>query len=230
MADYFVSDVHLCLDRAIRAERLVRFVGDLDVSDTLTIGGDLCDFWFASREVRRQPLSCPGLAILAEFVQSGGQLTIIRGNHDTWLDRFYASRLGARVLDEPIQLVSYGRRVHLVHGHLISSGSWWKRMLESRMFLRVFGSLPQPLALLLRARLDRVNQRGRTTQISQHVSVFRRYVQQHSETAELFLFGHVHEATDEQIGAARMIVLGSWIRGMSYLRIDENGPSFVVES
>jgi len=205
-------------------------MGQLDSADTLTIGGDLCDFWFASREVQHDPMECQGLAALADFVQRGCKLTIVRGNHDAWLDRFYERQLGAQVLDEPVILVSHGQRIHLVHGHLVTTRSWWKKLLESRLFLEAFSLLPRPVALLLRARLDRANRRDLARRTHAHEAIFRQYVQQHIEHADVFLFGHIHQAVDERIGPARMIILGDWIRRASYLRIDEGGASFVVES
>ena len=47
LAAYFASDVHLRLDRPERGRRFARFVGGLEPGvDTLTIVGDLCDFWY----------------------------------------------------------------------------------------------------------------------------------------------------------------------------------------
>ena len=125
MPAYFVSDVHLRLDRPERSRRFARWVEGLRPGDPLVIAGDLCDFWFASRQRRADPLACEGLRALADFRARGGSTTIMPGNHDTWLGPLYERALGARFVPEPLEVEAYGRRVHLVHGHLLGARSAW---------------------------------------------------------------------------------------------------------
>ncbi len=67
MPAYFTSDVHLRLDRPERGHAAARWVESLGNDDSLTIVGDLCDFWFASRRVQTGVTACPGLKSLADF-------------------------------------------------------------------------------------------------------------------------------------------------------------------
>ncbi len=55
--------------------------------------GDLCDFWFASRQRRGLELACDGLRSLADYVRKGGDLWVLPGNHDNWLGPYYESAL-----------------------------------------------------------------------------------------------------------------------------------------
>ena len=122
MAHYFASDVHLRLDRPERGRRLAQFVSKLESGSSLTVVGDLCDFWMGSRSSDSEMLRCEGLEALVEFRQRGGSLEIMAGNHDLWLLPFYERRLGAKILEEPHDLTLDGLRIRLVHGHLLGVG------------------------------------------------------------------------------------------------------------
>src|SRR5436309_13291502 len=83
VAAYFASDVHLRLDFPGRGRRFARFVGALEPEDdTLTIVGDLCDFWYVARQNDGGAMACDGLRALSEFRNRGGEVTILVGNHD----------------------------------------------------------------------------------------------------------------------------------------------------
>lgn len=228
MSDYFISDIHLRSDHPERARRLVRFLGRLNPDDRLIIAGDLCDFWMASRQTEETLLRDEGLAALADFRASGGDLLILPGNHDLWLCPFFEKRLRATILAEPANLVSHGTRVHLVHGHLLGARRKWKAFLESREFFRAFGLVPYPMARLLDVVLEKKNLRGLTDDERRHLAVYREYAAGPRDEADLVIFGHVHRAVDEP-GPPRLVVLGGWQVRSSYLKIDATGASFHIE-
>ncbi|CAN5634668.1 N/A [soil metagenome] len=229
MPAYFASDIHLRLDRPDRAERFARFVAGLDSADSLTIGGDLCDFWYAARQRRADPLTCEGLRALAEFRGRGGELTILPGNHDVWLGPLYEAALGARFVPEPLERVVHGVRVHLVHGHQVGARPWWKAVMESRTFLQGFEALPGPLARRLETVLNQTNNRKLDTAERRHAVVFQRYAEGLAGTADLCLFGHVHRPIDVTGPALRWIVLGGWQERSSFVKVDDRGVEFVIE-
>jgi UDP-2,3-diacylglucosamine hydrolase len=228
---YFCSDVHLRSDRPERDELFARFVERLESSDVLIIGGDLCDFWLASRALpdiatTNGANAYHGLRALRAFSARGGDLVVLLGNHDLWLRSFYQEQLSARVPDEPFEITVCGLRVHLVHGHRVRTGPRWKQALESRAFSVAFSILPAFLARRLDQLLNSVNVAGRLRNHRAAKAQYRQYVQQRAGAAQIFLFGHVHERVDEKVGSARLVVLGDWKRQASYLVIDESGASF----
>ena len=82
---YFASDIHLRPDRPDRGERFARWLATLQPGvDDVCLVGDLCDFWFASRQQQGWDLPCAGLRALAGFTAQGGVLTILPGNHDAY--------------------------------------------------------------------------------------------------------------------------------------------------
>jgi len=230
MPTYFASDVHLRLDHPDRGARFGRWVDALRPDDTLTIVGDLCDFWFAARQRRADPMSCRGLRALADFSTRGGALTILLGNHDAWLGPFYERVLGAVLATEPLEVSAGGLRLHLVHGHRVGARPPWKGIMESRAFLTAFGMTPEPAARLLNVRLDFVNELHRAEATLRHLRRYRGYANALSPPPDLVVFGHVHALVDDDTHAPRTVVLGSWLLGGSYLRVDDQGARLVVEA
>lgn len=224
MADYFLSDVHLRLDRLDRGQRLARLVDRLEHSDSLVIVGDLFDFWFASRQTREDPWRCPGLSALRAFRDRGGRIELLLGNHDAWLGSFFEENLELKVVSEPYVRESHGLRIRAAHGHRENSGkSRWKSWMEGRLFLKVFGALPSPVAVGLEALLDGVNRRGQSAADRLLVERYCKVAVELVDQVDLVVFGHAHCLFDNHPSRPRVVVLGDWMKRPSFLRIDERG-------
>jgi UDP-2,3-diacylglucosamine hydrolase len=230
VAAYFASDVHLRLDCPERSRRFARFVSTLEPrSDTLTIIGDLCDFWFEARQCRMGPPRCDGLRALADFRTRGGAVTVLLGNHDGWLGPYYVA-LGLDLCDEPLQRVVHGIRVHLVHGHRIVGQRRWKAWMESQSFLRIFRALPDWVASLLGRLLEWNNEHNRLRVERRYFARYRDYASRRGGEADLVVVGHVHTPLDAAEMVPRLIVPGGWHVQSSYVRIDEQGAALCVAS
>ncbi len=230
LADIFLSDVHLRLDRPDRARRLARLVDRLDPADRLVIVGDLCDFWFVSRQARSGGDRCEGLRALAEFRRRGGELTILPGNHDAWLGAFYRETLGEGFAGIGLERRSGDLRILATHGHTIGGArAPWKGVMEGRAFLRGFAALPRPIAEGLGVLLDSTNSVGREAIDAKHLAIYRRHADTLADSIDLAVFGHIHVVRDDAEGRPRMVVLGNWHDRASYLRVDHAGAVMVVE-
>ena len=229
MAIYLASDVHLRLDRPDRARRFARWIDSLAPEDSLTIAGDLCDFWYAARQMQPDPMACAGLRALASYRARGGSLTILAGNHDLWLGPFYEQALGARFVPEPLDVDLYGVRVRVVHGHRLGARRLWKKAMESHDFLRAFERCPGPLARTLDGVLDRSNAKNRARDDERHLAVFRKYADGLGSRFDILALGHLHQPMDDAGSRPRLIILGGWHFQASYLRIDPSGASLVIE-
>ncbi|WP_406695701.1 metallophosphoesterase [Singulisphaera sp. Ch08] len=229
MSSYFTSDVHLRLDRPERDQRFASWVESLGNDDSLTIVGDLCDFWFAARQYQTGLKSCQGLRALADFRIRGGQLTIMPGNHDGWLGPFYENEVGARFAPEPLEVEAFGLRIHLRHGHTLGGHPVWKGWMESRSFLTAFRSLPSQLATTFDHRLERRNEKNRELDDMRQLAAYRRYVDSCAGRADLVLIGHIHRSFEDAGSAPRLMIPGGWFGQSSFVKVDSSGAALVVE-
>jgi UDP-2,3-diacylglucosamine hydrolase len=227
VADYFLSDVHIRLDRPDRDARLLRFLDRLEPGDRLFIVGDLCDFWFASQQRHHPDAVTPGLLALKRFAERGGPLVLLLGNHDAWLGEFYRRQLGVEITEEPLEVESYGLTLRLEHGHRNKGKRFWKAMLEGPTFFEVFSRLPHPVARLAQRLLEHVNDRTRDAADRQMIAAYETFVGTLRPAPDLAVFGHVHRVHDARRGPTRVVVLGDWFEGICFLRIDERGAEHV---
>jgi UDP-2,3-diacylglucosamine hydrolase len=228
--DYFLSDVHLRLDQPDRGHRLARMVDRLGAGDTLTIVGDLCDFWYAARQVDSDPMACAGLRSLAAFRDRGGAITVLAGNHDAWLGPFYERTLGARFLPDSLETRVQGLRALIAHGHRLGAHTPWKSVLKSRAFLAAFRRVPSPLANALGAQLRRTNSRNQEAFDRRGLAVYRKYAERLPDDYDLVILGHVHSPLDTAPRRPRLVVLGGWYAHSCYLVVEGGIASHVVES
>jgi UDP-2,3-diacylglucosamine hydrolase len=226
---YFASDMHLRLDRPDRGQRLARWVDTLGPEDPLYLVGDVCDFWYAARQRVLDPPPCDGLRALARYTARGGTLTVLPGNHDNWLGPFYERALGARFVPGPLTVEAHGLRLYLVHGHRVGGRQVWKAGMESHAFLTAFGRLPGPVAGGLDRLLDRSNGLTRAREEARMLAIFRRHLAEAAPEADVAVFGHVHTPLDDPASDPRLVILGGWHHGSSFLRVDESGAALVIE-
>jgi UDP-2,3-diacylglucosamine hydrolase len=231
MSVYLASDMHLRLDRPDRGVRLARWVDTLGSEDSLHLVGDVCDFWFATRQLPREgePIGCAGLEALARFSARGGSLTIMPGNHDRWLGSFYEQALGARFVSEPRALEAHGLRLYVVHGHRAGGRAGWKAGMETRAFYESFRRIPSLAADELDRRLDRSNEEKKLLDEARHLAAFRRHAAAEAVGYDLAVFGHVHTPLDDPKASPRLVILGGWHYGASYLRVDDRGATLAIE-
>jgi UDP-2,3-diacylglucosamine hydrolase len=228
VAVYFASDMHLRLDRPERSGRLARWVDGLDPVDELYLVGDVCDFWFATRQRRGDPLACPGLRALAGFRARGGMLTILPGNHDHWLGRFYETVLGARFVSEPLLVEAHNLRIQLNHGHRTGGRAPWKFVMESLSFFQAFERLPAAVANRLDRMLETSNDLHRERDERRVMPRFRRHAEEVGQDADIVVFGHIHTPLDDARTSPRLVILGGWHTRTSYLKIDDQGARLIV--
>jgi UDP-2,3-diacylglucosamine hydrolase len=229
VAAYFASDVHLRLDCPDRGQRFARWVDRIGADDTLTIVGDLCDFWFAARQSHKAFMDCEGLRAVAAYRARGGALKMLVGNHDLWLGPLYERHLGAEVVAEPHDVNVYGLKVRLAHGHALGARPPWKLVLESRAFLEAFRRLPDRPARVLGSVLGRTNERMRAANDRRHLAVFRAHARSLGPDFDVLALGHLHRAHDEPMARPRLVVLGNWHERASYLKVDTQGAALIVE-
>ncbi len=227
--DFFLSDVHLRLDFPERGARLAALVDQLDPSDSLTIVGDLCDFWFAARQQRLDPIIGPGIRALAQFRQRGGRITILAGNHDAWLGPFYEQTFSATFVPDKLERTVGGLRTLITHGHRLGARTPWKVGLESRAFLAAFRAVPATLADFLGNQLHQTNEAHQDEFTQRGLDAYQRYANGVGDRYDLVILGHVHRPLDTGSTHPRLVVLGGWHEGSAYLVADGADVRHVVQ-
>jgi UDP-2,3-diacylglucosamine hydrolase len=218
----FLSDVHLRLDRPERGRRLSLLLETLGRGDRVVVVGDLCDFWFTSRQSRGDVSTCAGLRSLADFRSRGGELDLLPGNHDAWLGSFYHDRLGVDSREDALAIDVAGVRYRAVHGHLLGARSPWKAVMEARWFLHAFRAVPGPMARAMDSLLDSTNKVYGDETNQKHLAIYRVAADRAASEADVCVFGHIHLTHDDR---ARMVVLGGWHHRSSYLRVSDRGDA-----
>jgi len=57
---------------------------------------------------------------------------------------------------------------------------------------------------------------------------FRRHAEELAREVDIVVFGHIHTPLDDARSSPRLIVLGGWHSGASYLKIDDQGARLIV--
>lgn len=226
MAVLLASDMHLRPDQPDRGARFARRLAEAGPLEELILVGDVCDFWFASRRRPGDETACEGLQAIRRVAREGVRVTILPGNHDTWLGPFYREYLGA-VVDESDHVDRHidGLRLRLAHGHRLGVNGRLKAMMESHAFQTAFGLIPGPIARGLEQALDARNERRLSQSNNRNHQAFRQVAETTGNAFDLVVFGHLHTPIDEPVGNTRLVVLGGWFHASPLLRI-ESGRAF----
>lgn len=230
MSYFIVSDVHLHPDFPEISKKFADFVGRLSASDTLIIGGDLCDFSLSSRQRDIQTSDCAGLTGLQEFRRRGGELILVAGNHDAYMEQAYRRWLDVGFVPEPLEISCFGFHLHVLHGHLTGPRSLLKTVVASKQFHDLYSRIPRFVASRMEQMRISGNIHSHAIRCEKFMSAYRQHVLDHTQNAanEIFVFGHIHEIADETVGTSRMIVLGEWEDEVWYLRIDQEGANLIL--
>ena len=226
---YFVSDVHLGLqvaDPAAREARFVAFLKDIPAAETEAVYllGDIWDFWYEYRDVVPKGF-VRVFAALQELMDAGVKLYFFQGNHDIWTYRYF-EELGMVRLEQPCIRTLGGKVFCLGHGDGLGpvprSYRIMRGMFHNRFFQRLFSTLHPWLAFRLGNGWSRRSRLGRSEayQFKGEEEPLYRFCAAFPEKVDYFLFGHYHCRVDMPVGSARLLILGDWMDGVSWIRFD----------
>lgn len=225
----FLSDAHFGTSREEgerrRIERFLSFLrGPARGADVLYIVGDLFDFWFEYRQV----VPKPHLLVLTELgalVRAGVRVVYIAGNHDYWLDRFFADELGIQVSREPLDLRVQGRRLYVTHGDDLTAGHdpgyrFLRRLVRSPLAIRLFHLIHPDLGVPF-ARWASHLSRSHTNRkkFILNRTLEREAREKLREGFDGVLMGHIHYADHFRYEEGELVLLGDWIESFTYARL-----------
>jgi len=230
-AAFFISDAHLGAEsrsaEASREAMLHEFLAHLPGrASALYVIGDLFDFWFEYRTCIPSR-HFHTLSALAGVRRAGIPITYLGGNHDFWVGRFMRDELGIEIHENPLTLELQGRKLWVHHGDGLIGGDLGyrilKRVLRNRLCIALYGLVHPDLGIPFAGWVSRLSRGSRDVRPLDGPRLVREVAAPRFAAGfDAVLIGHFHHAFDHSENGKQFLVLGDWIRHMSYAVL-ENG-------
>jgi UDP-2,3-diacylglucosamine hydrolase len=115
---HLISDLHLSEDQPHLYALFEHYMQQIAPrSQQLYILGDFFEVWIGD------DFSCPLIdnvaSLLQQYSQNIGELFIMHGNRDFLIGQQFAQKCGAKLIDEPYQLIWHDRKITLMHGDIL---------------------------------------------------------------------------------------------------------------
>ncbi len=230
---YFISDIHLMLNRSPtekeRQRHLFEFLDHIkETGGTLFINGDLFDFYFEYKHVIPK--------VFFEFYhkiydvkQSGVEIHYILGNHDYWVLDFITETLTTKTYFDDTIIHINDKKFYITHGD--GYLSWdrgyriLKTILRNPLFMWVYRMLHPRIGY---AFAQWVSKKG---EHYTHSDTFNQKVidemtghalKKINDGFDYFITGHYHQAKEIPVNDGKLIILGDWLQYFSYGYFDGN--------
>jgi len=248
MKAIFLSDAHLKRQNDTNYRELLRFLESLNPVDRtpslpdepespegvqpgglridhLFILGDFFDFWFARGEAV-YPEYRPVIASLKDLKNRGAMIHLTEGNHDFFLEDYFAKGLGFDVTPDWGEWRDGDGRILFSHGDTVDRGNrkylLLRRVLRSGFVFHLQRILP--LSLLWRiARSFSGMSKGWSRQRAEVLAekMHRFMGGKLAEGYDVVVLGHAHHPGIREWvkpqGVGTSVTLGDWIEDFSYL-------------
>lgn len=232
---YFASDLHLGspyhADPRAAERRFVRWLRSIEGdAKRLILVGDLFDYWYEYRYVVPRGFTRT-IGLLGELADEGVEIHFFTGNHDIWVYDYLPGEVGLTLHREATLMELEGHRFHIAHGDEYATGRAYaltRRIFHSPVCQALYGLLPAWLTIPFAHRWAEGSRRrgleqGRRRPAKDIGEEFlvqfaaRDAIQKGSLAPDFYIFGHRHILVDRPVGpSSRVIILGDWLRLMSY--------------
>lgn len=247
MRAIFLSDAHLRQDSAENYRLLLQFFHGLQQEirvqakeggkssatpasavrpiEALYLMGDFFDFWFGKGD-RYYPGFDSIIRSLQEMKALGVQIHVFEGNHDFFLDDFFAKRLGLRVYQDDASIDLDGRRIYVAHGDLVDRTNrgylLLRKILRSRLVYFLQNILPSRLLWWI-ALVFSDTSKAMWAQTGKRLTdkMCRFALEAGAEGYEGVILGHSHQPLVWEFSVKEerkvLVTLGDWLAYRSYL-------------
>ena len=222
---YFMSDAHLSFDNSSAEELIVRFFNKIKgEASHLYILGDLFDFWFEYKHAI--PASyLKTLAGLLGLRKSGTQVIYLPGNHDFWLGSYLERQVGIKLVNEYLDVVHHGKKIHLFHGDGLARSDYGYRLLKKIFRFKpniwLYKLLPVDLAYKLALRTSGVSRRYTSGKKDDLQGYYDYAAARIRSGFDAVIIGHTHTPEIKKIDSGLYINTGDWIEHFSYVALRE---------
>jgi UDP-2,3-diacylglucosamine hydrolase len=228
MAAYFISDVHLGLGtrehEKNKENQLLAFLrGIFPSTEMLFIVGDLFDFWFEYKTVIPKGFHRT-LAALQEFTDAGKPIHYLAGNHDFWMNNYFADELGMMLHLDPFEITVQGKRIFLHHGDGLAQNDLGYRLikpiLRNRLNIWLYRWLHPDIGVRLARGSSRTSREYTSTKdYGEEEGMVREAEKKIREGFDIVIMGHRHKPNVVTIGHGVYINLGDWITHRTYAEL-----------
>lgn len=233
---FFISDAHLRTPEDTDSERReTKLIQLLESKKSqiqyLFLLGDMFDFWFEYRDV--VPKGYFRLFnLFYELHQKGVQIYFFTGNHDMWVQDYFAQQFGCQVFYEPKAFLINGKRCLVGHGDGLGG-----KQRRYNFIKRIFGYKPNRVlySMLHPRHAFAIARHFSATSRASHkpeAFVFRKeeefqvqYARQilQKEPVDFFIFAHRHIPVEYPLTDTTCFFnTGDWLTNFSYLVYNEN--------
>jgi len=228
MALYLFSDAHLGSgSEELESLKRSRIKALLDLvradGDRLIILGDLFDFWFEYRHAIPKDHHRV-ICWLTALIDAGIEVDYVSGNHDFWMDSFFAEDVGVKLHRDVLDTEYDGKRIHLTHGDGLAEADrgyrFLKKVLRNRFNIWLYRKLPPDWAIPLAKRVSGSSRNYTSKRDQSFVADYERYAQAKlSEGFDIVAIGHLHIPALEHFDNGIYVNTGDFIESFSYAKI-----------
>lgn len=232
MKRIFISDLHLDENREDLTRAFIDFLETrLNGADELYILGDLFEVWLG--DDHESPFNTRIKRALSSL---NCQVYLMHGNRDFLLGRTFCEATGARLLEDPTEILLGRRRALLMHGDSLCTmdAEYMKARAVFRSSAFQDDFLAKPVAEREAfARKIRGESAAHARETAEHImdvtpSEVERIMRQ--ARVDLLIHGHTHRPDEHEVdlGATdgKRIVLGDWHTSTYYLEANDDALVF----
>jgi len=230
MALYIFSDAHLGSGSAELEAHKVEKIRELfervkTDGDRLVILGDLFDFWFEYKHAIPKDHH-QVLFMLTELVQRGIHVDYVSGNHDFWMDSFFAEHIGVHLHKDSLDIIYDKQRLHLIHGDGLAKADrgyrFLKRILRNPVNIWLYRKLPPDWAIPLAKKVSGSSREYTSRRDHTFALDYEAYAKTRlGEGYDAVVIGHLHIPVFETYANGTYVNTGDFIHHFSYARLKD---------
>jgi len=228
---YFISDLHLGLENRQKEEEkeslLLSFLNNLPAEKSeVFIIGDFFDYWFEYRQVLQKGFYRV-FAALRNFIEKGGVVNYLIGNHDFMHRDFFSKELNVHLVYDSIEVKIGDKLFFISHGDDYLKNDFGYKILKKVLRNKVaqfFYSLVHPDLGIKIARIASKSSREYTQKKDYGGKDYLLEFAQKKidEGVDFVIMGHTHNRKIVKYKDGVYVNLGSWIQQPCYCKFEEN--------
>ncbi len=232
----FLSDVHLGTRNA-QAGALLEFLRYTD-ADIIYLVGDIVDFWKVKRGGHWPQSHNDVIQKLLRKVRKGSRIIFIPGNHDDALRQYAGSNFGGiEIAKTAVHETASGKT------YLVMHGDEFDLVIRNARWLAKLGDIGYDAAMWANTPLNWMRHhlgfkywslsaflKYRVKQAVSFIGTFEAALaaQAEREGYDGVICGHIHHASDRQIGRVNYLNCGDWVESCTALVETDSGQIEVV--